>query len=92
MSDESKFTLYKTPSMRPMVVLKEIEANKAKLSGCVVPHDFSIRVERNERQPETDKESSAVFMDCYFRCSKCGGAVSGHDKSWYERGLKDGKI
>lgn len=72
----SKLTGISKSSM--LKIWEEVQANNKRLDACVGPHDFSIK-----RNPEKKIGSDWI-------CTKCGGRISGHNKQWYEKGLKDG--
>lgn len=54
--------------------------NLARLEGCIRPHVFL------HEAPLTRAAGGSLW-----RCSRCGGAVSGREKHWYQAGLNDGR-
>ena len=58
-----------------------MEANKERLRGCVLPHDFRV----------IPKQAEAFVPYPDYICLKCGGVVRMGDAMWYQQGLEDGK-
>lgn len=67
------------PRDRIMEAFKEAKANYKALAECPM-HAF-VEIE--------GKPSSS--LDVKYRCSVCGGTITGREFRWYERGLEDGR-
>lgn len=72
-------------------ILKQVKENTAKLDGCSVPHDFSIALDRRTHKPMENPTPQQTF-GCRWQCAKCGGHVDAINRTWYNRGLKHGKV
>ena len=59
-------------------IWKEVKDNHVRLDSCAGPHDFQ-------------SIDSNVFNRKY-KCSKCNGTTNGVNKSWYDLGLKHGRL
>lgn len=63
-------------------ILEAISSNRAKLMGCVGPHNF---------QPFSGVNHYGSRNARLVRCTLCGGEVDDFYALWYERGLAHGK-
>lgn len=55
-------------------ILREVQANHARLKGCSGPHEFRPR--------DGDRH--------HLVCTRCGGEVMFHEAHWYQLGLEHG--
>jgi hypothetical protein len=70
-------------------ILQQVLANTAALESCA-GHDFSIALDRHTKKPIKNPTHHQQTFDCKWRCSKCGGYIDAINRTWYNRGLKDG--
>lgn len=59
---------------------RERNANLGRLEGCTRPHYFVCEAARTTRAGPS-----------LWRCSRCGGTVSGREQYWYQSGLYDAR-
>lgn len=57
----------------------EVERNHAALKACAGPHDF-----------QDITPGKTIGKD--YQCAKCGGKAGSLHVSWYQEGLKHGKL
>jgi hypothetical protein len=60
-------------------ILADVRSNRAKLDGCVGPHDFSIEA------------TPGRTFGRRLRCSKCRGDLDAVHVHYYNAGLKHGR-
>lgn len=67
------------PSDESRRIFEEVKLNSARLENCAGPHDFEPH---GDLRPFRRK----------WKCTKCEGVIDSIAKSWYDRGLRHGKL
>ena len=78
------------PAKETDAILVQVKANTVALESCPGPHDFSIALDRYTKKPIENPTPHQTFL-CKWQCSRCGGYIDAINRTWYNRGLKDGK-